>query len=110
MFAYVLQEAGVLIDVLPLVGEVLCQPFGKRLMPLRKRETVVADDDLVEAVGVHALPRQVKQVKIGEDTMQRLPLRQPAYIVEARVEERVAAAERLQATADTRIVLQDGNL
>ena len=72
MFAYVLQEAGVLPEVLPLVGETLRQSFGKRLMPLRKGETVVADDDLVEAVGVHALPRQVKQVKIGEDTVQRL--------------------------------------
>ena len=110
MFAHVLQEAGVLLEVLPLVGETLRQSFGKRLMPLRKGETAVADDDLVEAVDVHTLPRQVEQVKIGEDTMQRLPLRQPAHIVEARVEERVAAAERLQAAADTRIVLQDGNL
>ena len=110
MFAYVLQEADVLPEVLPLVGEALRQSLGKCLMALRKGETAVADDDLLEAVGVHTLPRQVKQVKIGEDTVQRLPLRQPAYIVEARVEERVAAAERLQAAADTRIVLQDGNL
>ena len=79
-------------------------------MSAGKRERLFANHDLVETFGIQLLPRQIEQIEIAEQCIERLTFAQTADVMKAGIELGTAAPKCLQATADARIVLQHSNL
>lgn len=110
MLAHLAQKFGVFLQVPAFFREKLGQTLRKPFVAVGERERTAVHHHFVEAVGVHAPPRQVEQAEILEQAVQRLPFVQAADVVETSVERGRAAPERLQATANVRVVFKHGYL
>ncbi len=94
------------VQVLPLVGKGLGQPFDKAVASHCQIEVVVAQTDAIERLLGKAAQRQFVQARIAENLTQHLPFVHRPHIVKARIEPFTPTAKRLQTTPNGVVLLQ----
>ena len=88
-----------MLQCLALLGETGCQRVHEVVVALCIGESLAADGDLVEAVGIESMPGEFHQSQMGEDLVQVLAFAQSADIVQTGVEGKSLARIALDATA-----------
>ena len=91
------------------MGEAVGERVGEVPIALHKGEGLAGDGDEVEALRVHALPRQAHKAQTGKDVVQTGTLGQTADVVQTGVEANAPAAVALQTAAWHGVPLQHGD-
>ena len=90
-----------------LGGEIAAEHVGKMVVALSQREHLIANRDLIEAICIEPMPRELGQSQLLEESIQRLSLTQSAYIVKACIKLQTNTTVALQASTWTGLTLEN---